>query len=198
MYVGAVLFEGLEIDSLTAVLGAFIVSIVLFVAMMIYYKLRVSKLEQYVEYLKEHGKVASDVSMIAKKIESDIRNGDVKAPHFEVEQEEKAIISYQELLTKEKKKSPYLEPAADEALFSSSYEKTRPVYSSVAPIEKVTSRPVQQRPVAQVQAYSNEEVKEQIKRVPEEVRASAVKEKPVVRESQAFLSNLVSLRNNLK
>lgn len=164
-YIGKVIFQEMVLDDFTAILAAFVISVILFLAMMIYYKIRILKLEQYIEYLKEQNRAAMEVGQIARKIEEDLTSNRVvpKTASFEDEQETKAIISYDELLKKETKEDyPYKKPEV------------------VVPV------------------YSNVDTEKQIKLVSPEIRESAIKEKPIVRENKEFLNSLVNLRSNLK
>ena len=147
---------------------AFVIAVVLFFAMMVYYKIRVARLEQYAEYLKEQNNTIPEVSSIARKIEDNLQQPIVKATNFEDEQEEKAIISYQELLKKEKPIEPSYN---DQNVYKNEF------------VEQMRKIP---------------DTEEQMKRVSEEIRRETIEERPVVRENKEFLNSLVSLRRNLK
>jgi len=124
-YIAMANFQSMVYDDFTGVLAAFIISIILFFAMMIYYKIRILRLEQYIDYLKDQNKAMSEVGQIAKKIEEDLYKNEPRANNFEDEQEQKAIISYEELLVKEKPIDPYRKPVVE------------PSYTAPKPIEQI-------------------------------------------------------------
>lgn len=131
------------------VLGAFGLIVLLFIIMMIYYKVRVKRLEQYIDYLKDKIKTVSDVEQIAKKIGDDLANGEKRTANFEDEQENKAIISYQELLKKEKAFDPYAKP---EIKVSTITDEKPPEPIKVVP-DIIREQAIKEKPVV----YQNQE-----------------------------------------
>lgn len=141
------------------ILAIFAILGILFLIMIIYYQLRMSKLENHIRYLDSQTKAPVEVEQIAKKIGEDIISTEVKVSNFEDEQEQKAIISYEELLKKQKPIEFYQKPE-DTVL------RTKPV--------------------------------DVLSAVPSDVREQAIKEKPVIRRNQEFLSTLINFRSRLK